>query len=100
MVTYKGIRTCQGNRVYKDNDYFSLDKSLEYENHSPTGFNWGYGGSGPAQLALALLLDVTNSVETAFSHYMNFKWGVVAKFSHKGFVITDTEIRKWLSRQS
>ena len=26
-------------------------------NHSPTGFEWGYGGSGPAQLALALLLD-------------------------------------------
>jgi hypothetical protein len=23
-------------------------------NHSPTGFEWGYGGSGPAQLALAL----------------------------------------------
>jgi len=24
-------------------------------NHSPTGFEWGYGGSGPAQLALAIL---------------------------------------------
>jgi len=25
--------------------------------HSPSGFEWGYGGSGPAQLALALLAD-------------------------------------------
>ncbi len=26
-------------------------------NHSPTGFKWGYSGSGPSQLALTLLLD-------------------------------------------
>lgn len=25
--------------------------------HSPTGMNWGYGGSGPADLALSLLVD-------------------------------------------
>ena len=28
---------------------------LEVENHSPTGFEWGYGGSGPSQLSLALV---------------------------------------------
>jgi hypothetical protein len=33
------------------------DYSLTLRNHSPTGFEWGYAGSGPAQLALALLLD-------------------------------------------
>lgn len=30
-------------------------ESLAVRNHSPTGFAWGYGGSGPAQLALAVL---------------------------------------------
>jgi len=25
--------------------------------HSPTGFQWGYGGSGPADLALSILAD-------------------------------------------
>lgn len=25
--------------------------------HSPTGFSWGYGGSGPAELALNMILD-------------------------------------------
>jgi hypothetical protein len=25
--------------------------------HSPTGYTWGYGGSGPADLALSLLVD-------------------------------------------
>ena len=30
--------------------------SVEIVNHSST-FNWSYGGSGPAQLALALVYD-------------------------------------------
>ena len=28
---------------------------LEWVHHSPTGLEWGYGGSGPHQLALAIL---------------------------------------------
>jgi len=36
------------------------ERSLELADHSPSGFEWGYGGSGPAQLALALLLDYTD----------------------------------------
>ena len=34
-----------------------LDSRRDLWNHSPTGFEWGYCGSGPAQLALALLAD-------------------------------------------
>ncbi|MBT9252140.1 MAG: hypothetical protein KM296_00220 [Brockia lithotrophica] len=30
------------------------------ERHSPTGFEWGYGGSGPADLALSILHDYLN----------------------------------------
>jgi hypothetical protein len=30
---------------------------LDLCNHSPTGLSWGYGGSGPAQTALAILAD-------------------------------------------
>ena len=37
-----------------------LAPSLAICNHSPDGFQWGYRGSGPAQLALAILLDATN----------------------------------------
>ena len=32
-----------------------LDPRYDLRNHSPTGFAWGYGGSGPSQLALAIL---------------------------------------------
>ncbi len=34
-----------------------LGPRLDLANHSPDGFSWGYGGSGPAQLALAILAD-------------------------------------------
>ena len=37
-----------------------LAASLKIVNHSPTGFCWGYAGSGPAQLSLAILLDHLN----------------------------------------
>jgi hypothetical protein len=34
-----------------------LDPRYDLRNNSPTGFAWGYNGSGPAQLALAILID-------------------------------------------
>ena len=33
----------------------ALRLRLDLFNHSPTGFEWGYAGSGPVQLALAIL---------------------------------------------
>lgn len=32
-------------------------------NHSPDGFSWGYGGSGPAQLALAITIHWAEKVK-------------------------------------
>lgn len=34
---------------------FKLELFLDEVNHSPTGFQWGYGGSGPAQTAYVVL---------------------------------------------
>lgn len=35
-----------------------LPLHLEVRNHSPSGFEWGYAGSGPAQLALAMCIEM------------------------------------------
>jgi len=35
----------------------ALPLHLELVNHSPTGFNWGYSGSGPSQLAFAIIYE-------------------------------------------
>ena len=51
--------------------------SLKLRNHSPTGFEWGYGGSGPSQTALALLLDYWQDRERALKHYMDFKFSTI-----------------------
>jgi uncharacterized protein DUF6166 len=55
-----------------------LPLRLDLRNHSPTGFSWGYGGSGPSQLALALLAHVCGD-EIARAHYQQFKLDVIAR---------------------
>ena len=47
-----------------------LQLQLEIRNHSPTGFEWG-DGSGPAQLALALLVDALSGDHAAEAHYQD-----------------------------
>jgi len=62
MKTYTGRRDADGNThvsvIYGNGKAENLPWRLDLENHSPTGLEWGYGGSGPAQLALAILADV------------------------------------------
>jgi Family of unknown function (DUF6166) len=52
-----GIEGCEVYVQGEDGKSYPLPLHLEIRNHSPTGFGWGYRGSGPAQLALALLAD-------------------------------------------
>ena len=73
-----------------------LARSLKLANHSPTGFSWGYGGSGVAQLALAVLLEITDE-DTALRHYQALKWEIFAKLEQdKGFEIHMGTIHDWL----
>jgi hypothetical protein len=71
-------------------------RSLRIHNHSPYGFEWGYGGSGPAQLALAILLDLTGEVGIATARYQPFKWAFIAPAPEEGFTLTEAQIRVWL----
>jgi hypothetical protein len=63
--------------------------------HSPSGFEWGYGGSGPADLALNILLMFTDA-DTADRLYQDFKWQFVAKLPPEGGVIKGDDIRAWI----
>lgn len=72
--------------------------SQKLNNHSPDGFQWGYGGSGPAQLALALLLDATTIPETALAFYQDFKWKFVETW-RGGWSITRSEILLWIAEE-
>jgi len=63
VKTYHGIRTDKGCLVTVETDAtdYLLPHRFDLWNHSPDGFEWGYGGSGPAQLALAILADAINA---------------------------------------
>ena len=84
-------------QVFKNGVPFSHEASLKVRNHSPTGFAWSYGGSGPAQLALAILLEETDSKCIAEHYYMDFKFEVIAGLpQEKPWQLTSVQIQKWL----
>ena len=74
----------------------SLEKSLEIAKHSPDGFQWGYSGSGPAQLAAAILYEITDDVELSRTYYELFKHDHVSQWNDT-FEISEFEVRIWLS---
>jgi hypothetical protein len=64
-------------------------------NHSPDGFEWGYSGSGPAQLALALLLDITGDSQLSFRYHQDFKERFVAGWGNTWRINAD-QVRRWV----
>lgn len=78
-----------------DGRAFGLNPRLDLRNHSPTGFSWGYAGSGPSQLALALLASVLGD-EVALRHYRQFKFDVIAALPRdEPWQIPESAIRSW-----
>ncbi len=57
-----------------------LNPRTDLYNHSPDGFAWGYGGSGPAQLALALAADVLGDDDRAVRIHHALKDYLVARW--------------------
>lgn len=67
--------------------------------HSPTGFEWGYGGSGPADLALNILYAITGDRELAMQYHQQFKWDFIARVPREGGVIKRDDIIDWLKKE-
>jgi Family of unknown function (DUF6166) len=66
-------------------------------NHSPDGFEVGYGGSGPAQLALAILLEAGVDDERAVTLHEIFKWTFIA--TRQAPFRLDLDVRTWADAQ-
>lgn len=64
--------------------------------HSPTGFEFGYGGSGPADLALNILALVVSPKEAMHLH-QQFKWDHIAN-KKAGDTLTLATVREWIAR--
>lgn len=84
-------------RINPDGTRTSLAWRLDLVSHSPTGLSWGYGGSGAAQCALAMLADfLENNDELAVRLHQDFKQRFVARFRNE-WRLTGRAIRRWLA---
>jgi len=101
-MIYKGERL--GDRTKVTVDSFALDPRHDIRNHSPDGFEWGYHGSGPAQLALAILAheyrddEDDEDDEVALKYYTRFKDEVVANWRGSLWETDSFEVRKVIDR--
>lgn len=89
-IRLKGIWVTR--EVWLNGKKLSPVKSQKVWNHSPDGFNWGYGGSGPAQLALAICLELYGTkpyrrygTEPFHPDYQNFKFKHIATLPQTDF---------------
>lgn len=104
-ISYRGVRLDNNLLVTKhgiadDNtgDY-NLDTRLDLKNHSPLGFETGYLGSGPAQLALAIIADYTENDNLALNVYQKFKEEVIAQLPDEAWIIRGRDIGFFLKEK-
>ena len=78
--------------------------------HSPDGFSWGYGGSGPANTALSILADALGERPTREQLYQGeplcwrwhqpFKWEVIAPLPmDTGWRLPLADVQAWIARR-
>ncbi|MGH7980129.1 MAG: DUF6166 domain-containing protein [Limisphaerales bacterium] len=94
MKSYYGRRTDDGVLVTVNG--LPLNPRHDLYNHSPDGFEWGYSGSGPAQLALAIVADYLANDEAALVIYQSFKFTVVSALPEKEWTLSGDEIEATL----
>lgn len=90
MKHYNGYRILGAPSVIVNGE--SLAPRFDLCIHDRRGFDWGYGGSGPAQLALALLAECLRSDKDALQIHQAFKWTFVSGLPRDGWLITDDDI--------
>lgn len=91
---YHGYRTKEGDaevEVVTDRST-PLEFRLEQYAASPDGFEWGYPGSGPSQLAFCLLMERREDVAFARSASEYFRDRFVRQLPREGWTLTEDEL--------
>jgi hypothetical protein len=83
--------------IIEDTKTRTLPLMRRVRSHS-LAFEWGYSGSGPAQLALALLCDYLKDTEKALRLYQAFKFMVVAGLPKEGWRLTEDMIKSYVEK--
>jgi len=85
--------------------WWELPLYLDEVDHSPTGFEWGYYGSGPSQLAYAILRHMFGKMyetqekarEMSQEKYMSFKRDVIAQIRTDRWEMREEDFHAWLT---
>ena len=94
MQWFLGERTTDGVKVFVVDTSSSSQRELTPDR---LGFEWGYSGEGPSQLALAMLLEVTGDERIARKHCEDFKFNIVAKLHRLVFALDFYHIWQWIA---
>ena len=95
MKIYEGQRT--GETVTVRVDRQPLDARLDLRDFHASGYEWGYEGGGPSQLALAILADHANA-QTALGNYRKFVQIFVAEIEGDSWRLSSEEIDQRISQ--
>ncbi len=96
MATYKGTRSAQGTMVTVDGE--PLDPRHDVRNLSLV-FEWGYVGSGPYQLALALLAHHRGAAE-ALQSYKDFAEAVVGELGEDEWGLSGEDLDRGIENMT
>lgn len=94
---FRGYRAAGGGVFVTGPGGGPVSERWDLWNHSPDGFEWGYGGSGPAQLALAILAHIAGDDEQAVRLHQAYKFDVVASLPKEGWYLTVASVREWIA---
>ena len=92
LSTYEGTRGLDGTTRLTVDERPSTARA-HFREQTTTTFDWGYAGAGgPAQLALAILVDHLADADVARRHYEQFVRRVICKLPSSGWTLTASEI--------
>ena len=94
MKIYEGQRSGETVTVRVDDE--PLNARLDLRDFRASGFEWGYEGSGPSQLALAILADHAHA-QTALGNYRVFVQIVIAEIEGDSWRLTSEDIDQRVS---
>jgi hypothetical protein len=82
----------------RNKDGIETNVPWRIKKHSPTGMEWGYGGSGPADFALNILSIFIGQKEAEKNQmYQDFKWRFVSGLPEAGGTIKRLDILQWIA---
>lgn len=109
MKIYTGVRQAYGCRIYVTDNETGERYPLPFYPLHGAGFEWGYGGSGPADTAFAILMEHFQEHDLSGDEWRNgdckarklhqdFKWAAISPLEELGFTLTSQEIDDWINR--